>query len=127
MSKADYSVKVVDCSREMTAKERISFKDTSDCIRIDSYTKEHGELIINPVDYVELAIHNEKGEDKDYNSYIIIDKDGTKYLSGSKNLFDTFRDIWDDMAGEDEEWALKCYRLPSKNYQGRDFITCSII
>ena len=37
------------------------------------------------------------------------------------------RNIWDEMCGEDEEWELKIYRMPSKNYTGREFITCSIL
>lgn len=121
-----YSVKIVDSSRELTPKEKVMFKDTSDCIRLDTATQ-GGEIIIKPVDYVKLSIHNEQSEDKDYFNYIYITADGTKYTSGSENLFNTFLDIWEDMYNSDEEWSLKIYRLPSKNFTGRDFITCSVI
>ena len=121
-----YSVSIANASRELTAKEKVMFKDTSDCIRLDTATKE-GQIEITPVEWVVLDVHNEKSDDKDYKSYILVDEDGTKYLSGSENLFNTFINIWDEMNDSTEEWKLKIYRLPSKNYQGRDFITCSII
>ena len=57
---------------------------------------------------------------------IIIDENNDKYVTGSASFWNSFCDIWSDMAGEDEEWMLECYRLPSKNYKGKDFLTCSI-
>lgn len=121
-----YTVKIADSSKELTPKERVMFKDTSDCIRLDTATKE-ASIDIKPIGWVSLDVHNEKSDDKDYKTYIIVAEDGTKYLSGSENLFNTFINIWDEMSETDEEWELRIYRLPSKNYQGRDFITCSII
>ena len=37
------------------------------------------------------------------------------------------RILYEEMKDEDEEWAIKVYRLPSKNYKGKEFITCSVI
>ena len=121
-----YSVTIADSSRELTAKEKVMFKDTSDCIRLDEATKE-GEIIIKPVEYIVLNVHNEKSDDKDYNNFILVDVDGFRYLTGSTNLFNTFYDIFNEMKDVDEDWSLKIYRLPSKNYKGKEFITCSII
>ena len=121
-----YSVTIADASRELTAKEKVMFKDTSDCIRLDEATKE-GEIIIKPIEYIVLNVHNEKSDDKDYNNFILVDADGFRYLTGSTNLFNTFYDIFNEMKGVDEDWSLKIYRLPSKNYKGKEFITCSIV
>lgn len=121
-----YSAKIVDSSKELSAKEKIMMKDTTDAIRLDEATKQ-GAIIIKPVAYAVVEIHNEQSENKDYEVYIVIDEDGQRYVTGSESFFSTFRDIFDDMCGEEEEWSLKVYRVPSKNYTGRDFISCSII
>lgn len=120
-----YSVSINQASKELSKQEKIKFKDTSDCVRLDEATK-NGEVIITPDFYAVLDVHNERAQsDKDYRQYVIVDVDGTKYLTGSKNLFDTFIDIYDEMDGE--AFQIKIYRLPSRNFKGKDFLTCSII
>ena len=121
-----YSVEIAETNKELTAKERIRLKDTSDAIKLDEATKE-GEIIITHASYAVLQIHNEKSENKDYNVYLIEDVDGTKYVTGSESFFTSFMDIFSEMEGESEEWQVKAYRLPSKNYKGKEFLTCSII
>lgn len=124
-----YSVKILEASRQLTAKERILLKDTSDAIKLDAYTSEHGELIFIPSFYAILSVHNEKSSKPDYEKYIIVDVDGNKYTTGSAAFWTTFKDIVDEMneEGDGEEYAIKAYRLPSKNYAGKDFLTCSIV
>lgn len=120
-----YSVSVVESSKELTAKEKVMLKDVSNAIKLDEATQ-NGKVIIKPVAYVVLSIHNEKSDNKDYENYLIIDENNDKYVTGSASFWNSFCDIWSDMAGEEEEWMLECYRLPSKNYKGKDFLTCSI-
>ena len=121
-----YSVTIKETSRELTAKERVAIKDTTSCIRLDEATKD-AKVKIYPSLYCVLCIHNEKSDDKDYENYIIVDKDGVKYVTGSQSLWNSFMDIANEMAGEAEEWGVEVYRVPSKNYKGKDFLTCSII
>ena len=121
-----YEAKIVDTSKELSAKEKIQMKDTTDAIRLDEATA-HEAVIINPANYAVIAVHNEQSESKDYEVYVVIDKDGTKYVTGSEAFYSAFRGIWDEMDGEDDDWGIKVYRMPSKNFAGRDFITCSII
>ena len=125
--KANYSVSIVETSKELTAKERIALKDTTGAIKLDEATKE-APVIINPGFYGVLSIHNVKADPEDYEKYIIVDADtGEKYITGSQSFWNSFLEIATEMAGEDEAWSIKVYRLPSKNYAGRDFLTCSII
>lgn len=121
-----YSVSIKETSRELTAKERVGIKDTTSCIRLDEATKD-AKVTIIPSLYCVLNIHNEKSDDKDYENYIIVDKDGVKYVTGSHSLWSSFMDIANEMQGEAEEWGVVVYRVPSKNYKGKDFLTCSII
>jgi len=125
-AKANYSVQIVETSKELSAKERIAIKDTSDAIKLDTAC-EGSEIIFTPAAYAVLAVHNEKSDNVDYENYIITDKENNKYVTGSASFFSSFKDIWDEMKDEDEEWALKCYKLDSKNYTGKQFLTCSIV
>lgn len=121
-----YSVEVVETSRELTGKQKIQLKDTTDCVRLDKATQE-GAVLIDVDFYAELHIHNERSDDKDYKNYVVVGKDGTRYVTGSESFWSSFRNIYDDMEADGEEWQLKVYRMPSKNRQGKDFITCSIV
>lgn len=121
-----YSVTIAEANKELSAKERIMMKDTSDAIKLDEITK-NGEVVITPIAYVILNIHNEKSENKDYNNYLILDELGQKYVTGSESFWNSFSDIYNEMKEVDEPWQIKCYRLPSKNYKGKEFLTCSIM
>ena len=121
-----YSVEIKETSRQLSAKERVMLKDTSDCVRLDKATAD--EAILIDVDYwAELSVHNEKSEDKDYANYVIVDKNGTKYVTGSNSFWNSFQNIWSEADGIDEPWELKVFQLESKNRAGKFFITCSMI
>lgn len=122
-----YEAIIESCSKteELTAREKIKFKDTSNAVRIDNET-EKGSFIISPDFYVVVKIHNEKAkDDKDYYNYVIVDKDGKMYVTGSRGFFDTFTDIHNDMCGE--EYELEIMRKPSKNREGKFYLSCAIV
>lgn len=121
----NYKVEIKESSKELSARERISLKDTTNAIKLDEALAE-GNVIITPVDYAILGIHNEKADDKDYENYIIVDKSGTKYVTGSSSFWSSFIEIYEEMKGEDEEYSILAYRVESKNYKGKYFLTCSI-
>lgn len=123
----NYTVEIVESSRELSAKEKVMFKDLSDTFGIDAVTQENGELIIKPVAYVVLHIHNDKLEQPDYDKFVIVDDKNIRYSTGSESFWNSFKNIFVEMEGIDEEWSLKIFRKPSKNRAGKDFITCSVI
>lgn len=120
-----YKVEIKEVSAQLTAKQRIALKDTTNAIKLDLETQK-APIIINPDFYAVLAIHNEKSDNPDYENYIVVDKNGDKYVTGSQSFWSSFMEIAEEMAGEDEEWSIKVYRVESKNYKGKEFITCSI-
>jgi hypothetical protein len=120
-----YSVEIKEASKELSAKERIKIKDTTNAIKLDEATQE-ANVIIEPEMFAVLAIHNEKADDKDYENYIIIDKNGDKYVTGSQSFWTSFMDIYNEMKIETESWGITAFRHESKNYKGKSFITCSI-
>lgn len=124
---ANYSVEIVESSMELNARARIILKDTSDANKLDVVIAEGQEIVFAPADYAILAIHNEKADDADYKNYLIIDKDGNKYVTGSTSFWNSFKNIYDEMKADGEDYEIKIYKLPSKNYNGKSFITCSLV
>lgn len=121
-----YSVKIVNASKELSARDRVAVKDTTNAIALDDATKD-SPLVIAIDYYVELAVHNEKSEDKDYKKYVVVDKSGNKFVTGSESFFTAMLEIMDEMSDSGEDFEIQVYRMPSKNYKGKEFLTCSIV
>lgn len=124
-----YEVNIVSSTRELSPKEKIKLKDLSNSINLDNATQAEGLVVINYDYHVILEIHNEKSKDrKDYQNVVVVDKDGTKYNTGSESFLTTLEDITGEMlsAGE-EDFSIEVYRKDSKNYKGKQFITCSVL
>lgn len=119
-----YEAKISSSTRELTLRERVKLKDTSDATRLDSVLDE-GALILNIDVVAVIEVHNEKSENKDYNVYVILTKDGVKYTTGSESFYSSYKGIADEMG--DEEYELMVYKKPSKNFTGKSFLTCSLL
>lgn len=129
MSK-EYEVKIIEASRDLTAKEKIAYRDFGNAIKMDEELTEDSSLTIAPADYVVLDIHNEKAKgNKDYRKFIVIDRAGSKYVTGSESFFTRFIEIFQTMQEDapNEEYEIECYKKPSKNYAGKSFISCSLV
>lgn len=122
-----FSVKIKETSKELSAREKIRIKDTSNAIKLDEATA-GGPVVIAVDMYAVLEIHNEKSDNKDYLNYVIVDQGGNKFVTGSESFWTSFENIVDEMmdAGE-EDFEIEVYRKDSKNYKGKQFITCSIV
>ena len=123
-----YNAKVAFVSKEVSAKDKIRLKDTNNAISLDAATAE-SPLVISPDYYAVVEVHNDKSDDKDYKKYMVVDKDGNKYVTGSESFISAFREIADDMLAEapDEEYEIQIFRKESANYKGKTFITCALV
>ena len=122
-----YSVSIRECSTELTARERIKLKDTTNAIKLDEAASGETPLVIRPAAYAVLDIHNEKSDNKDYPNYIIMDDEGNKYVTGSESFWSSFKEIFEEMQNENEAYEIEVYKVDSKNYKGKQFLTCSIV
>ncbi len=126
-----YSVEIIESSKELTAREKISIKDFSNAVPLDTeLSEENATILITPAAYAILNVHNEHSKnDKDYKKYLITDTAGNKYVTGSESFFTSFIDIFSQMAKDapGEEYSIEVYKKPSRNYQGKHFLTCSIV
>lgn len=130
-TQSNYRAEIVESSRELSPKERVMFKDLGNAIQLVDFAHEAiengGKAIIEVHDYAVVSIHNDATEDKDYTNYLIIDKNNQKYYTGSQSFWNSFKNIYDEMKDSDEEWGIELNLLPSKNYKGKEILTCSLI
>ncbi len=124
-----YEVKIKESSIDLTAKQRVMYKDTSDAYKLDDIVTETTPLAIEPIGYVILAVHNDKSDNPDYEQYVILSADGSKYVTGSNSFWDSFMNIWNELGGveSDEAWMINVFKKPSTNFKGKFFLTCSVI
>lgn len=122
-----YKAMVEDASWTMTAREKLRYTDLTDAIQLDEATQS-GDVIIDVDKWAVINVHNEKSDTVDYMKYVIIDKDEQVYVTGSESFWKSFVQIYELMSEEGETtYSIKVYRRESKNYKGKDFLTCRII
>ena len=128
MQKA-YEATIKFSTKELAAREKIKLKDLSNSQNLDALTQAEGKVIINVDYYVILSIHNEKSKERpDYDNIVVVDKDGNKYNTGSVSFIAALTDIIDELTDAGEtDCTIEVYRKESKNYKGKDFITCSVV
>lgn len=121
-----YSVKVVKASVELTGKQKVALKDITNAHKLDTVVTPDEHFILKPIYTAELEVHNEHSENKDYKIFVLVDEKGEKYITSSQSFTSSYYDIAEEMEGESEDWELDIYKIESKNYKGRYFLTCSI-
>lgn len=122
-----FNVTIESCSKELSAKERVLIKDTTAATKLDAVVKGDESVEIYVDFYAVLNVHNDKADPVDYKNYVIVDKNGEVYVTGSNSFWNAFNQISEEMAGSEDDWGIKVYKRDSKNYSGKQFITCKII
>lgn len=123
----NYKVTIKNCSKELSGKEKVAIKDITDAMKLDSIVTPNECVTIYPEFTATLEVHNENADNKDYSIFVIVGKDGHKYITSSESFISSFENIQEEMEDEEEEWGVKVYKVESKNFKGRYFITCSIV
>ena len=121
---AGYKCSVKFSSKELTNREKLMVKDTTNASKLDELVVPGEHLVITPDFFVILDVHNDRSDTKDYEQYLIVDKGGSKYYTGSPSFWESFTDISEEMG--DEEYSIDVYKVESKNFKGKHFLTCSI-
>lgn len=131
VKESNYTATITEASRELSPKERVMFKDLGNAeslIDVAKAAAENGtKAIITVKDYAIINVHNEKADDVDYTNYLLVDDNNNKYYTGSTSFWNSFKNIYDEMKDSDEEWAIQLNLLPSKNYKGKEILTCSLV
>lgn len=130
-----YKAVVKESVKGLTAREKIAIKTLNDVTELNDLVTPEQAIMINIDNVVTVQVHNEKSDNQDYNKYVYIDKDGTKYVSGSEPLYTTVKDILSDIEDaiadgemdETEDITIKVMKKESANYKGQMFLTAELI
>lgn len=130
-----YKAVVKESVKGLTAREKIAIKALNDVTELNDLVTPEQAIMINIDNVVVVQVHNEKSDNQDYNKYVYIDKDGTKYVSGSEPLYTTVKDILSDIEDaiadgemdETEDITIKVMKKESANYKGQMFLTAELI
>lgn len=130
-----YKAVVKESVKGLTAREKIAIKALNDVTELNDLVTPEQAIMINLDNVVTVQVHNEKSNNQDYNKYVYIDKDGTKYVSGSEPLYTTVKDILSDIEDaiadgemdETEDITIKVMKKESANYTGQTFLTAELI
>lgn len=121
-----FKVTIREASKEMTARERIKFKDISNTESLDKLVTPGNGIEIKPVAFAILDVENDRADEGSYVKYIIEDNNGILYSTGSDSFFNTFYLIHSEMQESGEDYTLLIMKKESKNYSGKHFLTCTI-
>lgn len=124
-----YSVKITSTSTNLSAKEKVRIKDFSNAAQLDDVIQGDAHFMLDYAYHADMEVHNErtKNEKKDYKKRVIVDKAGNAFITGSESFMTAMDDVLAEMEGTDEEFQLDCYKVASKNFAGKSFITCTVI
>lgn len=130
-----YKAVVKESVKGLTAREKIAIKALNDVTELNDLVTPEQAIMINIDNVVTVQVHNEKSDNQDYNKYVYIDKDGTKYVSGSEPLYTTVKGILSDIEDaiadgemdETEDITIKVMKKESANYKGQMFLTAELI
>ena len=126
----DYKAKVAYSSRELTAREKIALvSKMSDAVKLDDVVTPEAGLILSPLYYAVVDVHNEKSENKDYTVLLLVDTDNQVYTTSSSSVMKELDNINDEMTDAGEEFGtydIKIVKRESKNYKNKFFMTATI-
>lgn len=127
-----FEAKIRECSKELSAKERVLMKDISNCDNINELAEEaqaaDASVIFKPAMWAIVDVHNDESKDsKDYTCYVIVTDDDRRLYTSSDAFYNAFISIVTEMEGSDEEWSIKVVLRPSSNYKGKNVLSCTIV
>lgn len=116
--------------REFSKKEVAVIKTSlQSCVDINAATENGNSLTLSVAAYAVLEIENDRSKgEKVYQKIMIVDNDGRMYITGSPSFIENFRSVMEVMDGEDpDSWGLEIFQMESRNYKGKNFITCKVV
>lgn len=122
-----FNVIVSKSLKDLTKKAVIQLKDLSDAVKLDNATQENGTVMIYNVQNIVTVdlVSDDPDNPQEYTKTVVIDSEGNRFVTGSDAFARRAWNIAEEMDGDD--FGLKVYRRPSKNYAGREFLSCSVI
>lgn len=128
-----YESTITFASRDLTPIEKIKLKDLTATVALDDELKSTPDhkLTFTPELVVVVSVHNPKAKSNtDYDTLVFTDSEtGVRYRTSSSSFKSAVLDIMKDLIAADinpNTVPLVAYTRPSKNFTGKDFLTCAI-
>lgn len=129
-----YESNIAYSSRELTPVERIKMKDLGSTLSLDEEldTAPDNKIVfkIELVLLIDIKNLRSKSGNTNYAVTVIVDADtGIRYRTSSESFTNALSDIVDDLAKNNiplTDVSFVAYRKPSKNYSGKNFLTCTL-
>lgn len=133
-SENTYESKIVYSSRELTTIERIKLKDLGNTVSLDEeLDAAQGNKIVFKIELVlriDIKNSRSKSGNTNYVVTVVVDADtGIRYRTSSESFANALSDIVDELADNNiplTDVSIVAYRKPSKNYSGKNFLTCAL-
>lgn len=122
-----FSVTITRASKDLTRAEQIKLTTLNDSVGLDTMLRDATNPVVVDVDYYAiLHIDNPNGKNGpvSYNKIVIVDEDGTKYITGSSVFIREFTTLSDLVEGE--PFSIRVLRKPTKSDPTRHYLTCMI-
>lgn len=120
---ANYNVEIIEASGELSKKQRVQLK-TNSGEKLDELAP---IVIDNIAGYAKLKIDNPNVKSNPtYEHFVIYTDEGNMFYTGSPTFMQAFMSIWDEMAGE-KDWGIEVFKRDSRNYAGKQFLTCRLV
>lgn len=120
---------------EVTEGKELSFRERARLVKLANEKKidkelaiaEDKKLVIKPDYYAILDVHNPAADNEDYSVLCFVCGDDL-YTTSSETLKDSYLELLQLAKDSNEslDFAIEIYGVPSKNYSGREFFTCTI-
>ena len=120
---------------EVTEGKELNFRERARLVKLAGEKKidkeiqlaENGKLVIKPDYYAILDVHNPSAENEDYSIMCFVCDDDL-YTTSSETLKDSYLELLELAKDSNEslDFPIEIYGVPSKNYSGREFFTCTI-
>ena len=115
--------------KELSFRERVRLIKLAGEKKIDKELAlaENKTLTIKPDYYAILEVHNPSAENEDYSVLCFVCGDDI-YTTSSETLKDSYLQLLTlaKDSNESVDFPIVIYGVPSKNYSGREFFTCTI-
>lgn len=115
--------------KELSFRERVRLIKLAGEKKIDKELALAGNktLTIKPDYYAILEVHNPSAENEDYSVLCFVCGDDI-YTTSSETLKDSYLQLLTlaKDSNESVDFPIVIYGVPSKNYSGREFFTCTI-
>lgn len=120
-----YKSKVIWATKELSKAESVKFVLNVNAKPLDEIIKNDNDVLDIPFNYAVIVhVNNDQTDVGEYDRCYIVDDKENIYSTSSNSFMNSLQSICDIM--ETEQFILKCFKIPSRNYKDKFILTCNL-